>query len=137
MRPILFRGKRLDTGDWVFGDLITKPIHHDCVILENGCINHSVNSSTVGQFAGLKDKNGKDIYEGDIVYDGIKNRAVKWSSQNAGFYMSFTANGKSYYTEFIECGQWQSDGPVHCDTIIVVGNVHENADLLHPTPSNQ
>jgi len=72
MREIKFRGKRIDNGEWVCGYLVPYS-GKDYETKERWCICdgilsvHEVDSATVGQFTGLKDKNGKEIYEGDVV----------------------------------------------------------------------
>lgn len=66
MREIKFRGKRLDNGEWIEGDLLRMLDHW--FIFPNpapeGIDKYAVDPATVGEFTGLKDKNGKEIYEG-------------------------------------------------------------------------
>lgn len=127
MREILFRGKRIDNGDWVFGDLIREPWGY-CIQVVTGSGNeysrkkYAITEETVGQYTGLKDKNGKRIFEGDIISffnwgGNVLKRAVVWDPQLGRF--SVFIDGA------LSVGVNPISGPHK-----VIGNIHDNPELM-------
>lgn len=115
MREIKFRGKRLDNGEWVHGDLhIRTPFPHIHSEIDYSRV--KIDPHTVGQFTGLHDKNGKEIYEGDIVrYDMGGECEVSYCIGGgfAGFDLSPAFHDEHQLTD-----------------VEVIGNIHDNPELL-------
>ena len=120
-REILFRGKRVDNGEWVEGDLIHGVGHKKGkmyilpiklnLAYPSGCDpldGFNFIPETVGQFTGLLDKNGVKIFEGDVIKGGIYvSYEVKWDYEECGW------NIKPHIQHHFE----------------VIGNIHDNPEI--------
>ena len=129
MREILFRGKRLDNGDWVYGYYVhIGPVscQRAYIIPEyaSSLYVNEVDPSTVGQYTGLKDKNGKRIFDGDIakVLQG-KDKDIAYVGFENGAFMLYPRTGNIY--ERTLWSYWYNDWDVE-----VIGNITDNPELL-------
>lgn len=121
MREILFRGQRTGNGKWVYGYLcfvyIDKP--EKSRIYDPQAVNsYDVLTESVGQFTGLTDKNGTNIFEGNIG----------WDCHNECYgIVEFSDGGFSYVWENIRTDLFEVSNDVDIDFI---GNIHDNPELL-------
>lgn len=124
MREILFRGKRVDNGEWVKGFYVCIPDTHYIMTgkfdsLTNGIINseaYKVDPDTVGRFTGLEDKLGTKIFEGDVIDDLGVEYIVVFDSDYAQFRGKFDG--------------WNAEISHIASRCEVIGNIHDNPELL-------
>ena len=140
MREILFRGKRTDNGEWVYGAFSEYDVKLDergeIIIYRDPCIIdysdellwNGVDPDTVGQYIGGTDKNGKKIFEGDIVrvHDYLAKRGDPWHEfegvvghENASFVI---------ISDVVKHYRWMD---YECE---IIGNIHDNPELLEDKP---
>lgn len=127
MRTIKFRGQRIDTKEWVYGDLIqyaTNEIlilpqfNRDWDIIEAG---YNVIPETVGQFIGLLDKNKVEIYKGDLVRECGSIYEIVWQAYTCRWIMQSLTEGRGYRDIAYDYAQRDYE---------VIGTIHDNTDLF-------
>lgn len=154
MREILFRGKNADNGEWVYGSYFAHQKIRLCIVrdeseveentqhlivqdalacdwgFKNGMQVVDVLPETVGEYTGLTDKNGKKIFEGDILQDKfgqikIVDYSDEWGAFRTCFVRALNDEGKIVATV---------GGASFVGTIWrkyeVIGNIHDNPELL-------
>lgn len=140
MRQIKFRGKRVDNGKWVYGNLVNCS---DCIYIvyeafaddyrwgfENVFI--PIDHATVGQFTGLIDKNGKEIWEGDVLLHKhqIDGNFVDFTYENYLVAFNTKYSGFEYYPIINKHVKQWTTRPLGGDEIEIIGNIHDNPSLL-------
>lgn len=149
MREILFRGKRIDNGEWVEGHLYTQVYCPGTIeeewywiikpIGSETWVNYRVDHSAVGQYTGLKDKHGKRIFEGDIIRTHYantrKNDFVEQVVFHNGRFCSLgkipgPGNGKIWAALPDGVPHLVQDKTPYMIWCEVIGNIHDNPELL-------
>lgn len=134
-REILFRGKRADNGEWIYGyyfydDFYKKAyitVGNFCMPFDREYLNRRILTvfevipETVGQYTGLTDKNGTKIFEGDIVRYGDTAHRVVFEQRNGTAYFGLVYSP----LETLPFDNYQD-----LKQITVVGNIHDNLELL-------
>lgn len=142
MREILFRGKRKDTGEWAYGYFVSQG--EETYIFEQAevdkgidlggsldcCEMREVIPESLGQYIGLTDKNGKKIFEGDVLVSARHivpiNEKIIISYDNASYtYASIRRFFKDCYDPIDD-----NEYGIYIEEYKIIGNIHDNPELL-------
>ena len=120
MREIKFRGK-YGNNPWLYGSLVTKNRNNNGIQERNSSVTILVDDGSIGQYTGMNDSMGKEIYEGDIVRTSDNDdelAVVEWDDEDLRFTVTHgnvvNGLGEGYYSREVE----------------VIGNMYDNPELL-------
>ena len=140
-REILFRGLSNQGKGWLYGDVVRNVEGAVAIMppyqmnMDNTCSQNEVNPDTIGQYTGLKDKNGNKIFEGDIVH--LKGDGYDGSEVGKGYYRVVTFHEGSFCLSIEDGVHYQVHTPI-CEygdshsivNWVVIGNVTDNPELI-------
>lgn len=139
MRPIKFRGKRIDNGEWVYGDGVVIVDNDYAAIPQTKNVTSKdykmtlckVIPETVGQYTGLNDKSEKEIYDGDLCKGpNGKHWVVEWERYSWIMTNESIPNGISRFGGY-ETYPFDKWIKFHTSQILeIIGNIHDNKELL-------
>ena len=124
MREILFRGKT-ESGEWVYGGFCYGNNRNESIICPRNDFSKEVIPETIGQYTGLTDKNGKKIFEGDIIASALhwlerpKNGVVIF--RNGSFGLLWYRGEVEQFNPFTSMCNVEYE---------IIGNIHGNPELL-------
>lgn len=123
MRKIEYRAIGRSDGGWVYGIPYKTDLGNWMMRDDDGVV-HPIDPETIGEWTGLKDMNGKNIYEDDIIRHGSYENPFlcMWTKKFTCF--AFEENGENETIFILACD---------CDRILVIGDIHHNPELLNPS----
>lgn len=134
MREILFRGKAFN-GEWEYGVPVFSGLNNELAFMKQmHSYDHQVIPETVGQYTSLTDKNGKKIFEGDIHERENHFFVVKYGKYHD---CETDEGGYGWYLEYSHkkaCEGFSGDEDKY---INIIGNIHDNPDLLKEGADNE
>ena len=138
MREILFRGKRIDNGEWIYGGILQTDNWSEISVVTDyygsmyeppSCEvdSYEVIPETVGQYTGLTDKNGKKIFEGDVVSTDLKRPYNIVVFRDGCFMFNCNDGNQDYYDIMLPILQSEHTRYEYGE---VIGNIYDNPELL-------
>lgn len=144
MREIVFRGKDIDNKGWVYGALVQQqghPLGEKTFIISylnyqhgdfSEAVIHEIDPATVGQYTGLVDKNGKRIFEGDIIQYDDNNDISNWCRGEKAVVFCLPGRFVARMAPFNEA-RFTNQNYINedfSDVCEVIGNIYDNPELL-------
>lgn len=138
MREIKFRGKRIDNGEWVYGDLQCQAHPLTSILTYDQCDGYGalipVDPVTVGECTGKTAKDGKKVFDGHILHNQRDNSMyeVFWDADNCRFGLRYR------FWRIYEGKAWiETNSDISWNRLpycVVIGNIHDNPELLEVNP---